>query len=145
LKTGGLSDGAGRQTVLVVDDSADNLDVLAAALRDHFAVRVATSGEQALKAVLHKPKPAVILLDIMMPGMDGYEVCKHLKARAVTADIPVIFLTGKGAVEDAQRGFEVGAVDYITKPILPPVVLARVKAHASAKRTQDYIGGQSGM
>ena len=122
------SDAARRHTVLVVDDSSDNVDVLVGILKDRFAVRVATSGSQALEVVLKKPRPDVILLDIMMPGMDGYEVCRHLKSKATTAGIPVIFLTAKNTPEDAELGFKVGGADYITKPILPSVVLARVKA-----------------
>ena len=131
------SDAGRRQTVLVVDDSSDNVDVLVGILKDRFAVRVATNGAQALEAVLKKPKPDVILLDILMPGMDGYEVCRRLKARAITADIPVIFLTASNTPEDADLGFKVGGVDYITKPILPAVVLARVKAQIALKRSRD--------
>jgi putative two-component system response regulator len=127
------SDAAKRQTVLIVDDSSDNVDVLAGILRDRYAVRVARNGPQALEAVLKKPKPDVILLDVMMPGMDGYEVCRHLKSRAVTAEIPVIFLTSRNTAEDAELGFKAGGVDYITKPILPSVVLARVKAQIALK------------
>ena len=135
------SDAGRRQTVLVVDDSSDNVEILVEILKDHFAVRVAGNGAQALEAVLKKPKPDVILLDIMMPGMDGYEVCRHLKSKAITADIPVIFLTAKNTEEDAKLGFDVGGVDYITKPILPSIVLARVKAHVSLKKTRDYTDG----
>jgi len=131
------SDATSRQTVLVVDDSSDSVDALVGILKDRFTVRVAKDGPQALEAVLKKPKPDVILLDIMMPGMDGYEVCRHLKSKAVTADIPVIFLTGNNRAEDAERGFKVGGVDYITKPILPSVVLARVKAQIALKRSRD--------
>ena len=131
------SDASRRHTVLVVDDSSDNVDVLVGILKDRFAVRVATSGPQALEVVLKKPRPDVILLDIMMPGMDGYEVCRHLKSKAVTAGIPVIFLTAKNTAEDAELGFSVGGVDFITKPILPSVVLARVKAQIELKRSRD--------
>ena len=131
------SDAARRHTVLVVDDSPDNVDVLVGILKDRFLVRVATSGPQALEVALKKPRPDVILLDVMMPGMDGYEVCRHLKSKATTAGIPVIFLTGKNAPEDADLGFKVGGVDYITKPILPSVVLARVNAQIALKRSRD--------
>ena len=144
MKTAEPLDAGRKQTVLVVDDGPDNLEILAEVLKDHFTVRVASNGEQALKAALVKPKPDVILLDIMMPGMDGYEVCRRLKSRAITADIPVIFLTSKNAIEDAQLGFDVGAADYITKPILPPVVLARVRAHVAVKTTRDYLGSRDG-
>ena len=134
-----------KPTVLIVDDSPDNLQLLNEILAGHFLVRVARDGAQALKAALQKPKPDVILLDVMMPEMDGYEVCRHLKSRAITAEIPVIFVTAKNTIEDAQLGFDVGAADYITKPILPPVVLARVKTHASLKLARDYFDARSGM
>ena len=126
-----------RQTILVVDDSSINVDVLVEILKDRYAVRVATNGAEALEAVLKKPRPDLILLDVMMPGMDGYETCRRLKSKALTADIPVIFLTSKNTPEDAQLGFDVGGVDYITKPILPVVVLARVKAHLAVMRERS--------
>ena len=124
-------------TVLVVDDSPDGLQILNEILKRQYEVRLARSGEQALQAALQKPRPDAILLDIMMPGMDGYEVCSRLKANDATRDIPVIFLTAKTDIEDAQRGFDLGGADYITKPILPPVVLARISTHIALKNTTE--------
>ncbi|NEX21341.1 two-component system response regulator [Thiorhodococcus mannitoliphagus] len=113
--------------VLVVDDTPENIDVLSGALRGDYKIKVAASGETALRIAAGEPKPDIVLLDIMMPEMDGYEVCRRLKANPVTARIPVIFITAKAEVSDEQRGFELGAVDYITKPISPPIVRARVR------------------
>jgi putative two-component system response regulator len=115
-----------RPTILVVDDMPENLRVMTGLLKDRYKVQVATSGERALKLVAENP-PDLVLLDIMMPGMDGYEVCRRLVADPKTSDIPIIFLTGRTQVEDEQMGFELGAADYITKPASPPIVLARVR------------------
>ena len=118
-----------RQTVLVVDDAPDNIDVLTGALWERFRVRAALSGERALVIAGTDPRPDLILLDIMMPAMDGYEVLRRLKADPASAAIPVIFVTALGDHADEQLGLELGAVDYITKPISPAVVRARVTAH----------------
>ena len=115
-----------KKTILVVDDTPENIDVLSGVLRSEFKVKFALNGERALKIVVGDPKPVMILLDIMMPGMDGYEVCRRLKANPATAKIPVIFITAKNQEEDEKKGLELGAVDYITKPINPSIVLARV-------------------
>ena len=128
-----------KQIVLVVDDTVDNLQLMNDLLMDDYKTRIANSGDRALKAALQEPKPDLILLDIMMPGMDGYEVCKRLKADAATAAIPVIFLTAKAQTEDEQLGFDVGCVDYITKPISPPIVMARVKTHLTLKAASDFL------
>jgi putative two-component system response regulator len=117
-----------RQTILVVDDTPGNIDVLRSILRDDYQVKVATNGERALKIARNSPLPDLILLDIMMPAMDGYEVCQLLKGDYRTRHIPVIFVTAMGEVKDEARGFEVGGVDYITKPVSPPIVMARVRA-----------------
>ncbi|GAB6162991.1 two-component system response regulator [Desulfothermus naphthae] len=117
-----------KQTTLIVDDSPVNIDILKGILGDEYNIKAATNGEVALK-IARKLRPDLILLDIMMPGMDGYEVCSRLKANIETQNIPVIFITAKDEPMDETHGFEVGAVDYITKPISPPVVLARVKTH----------------
>ena len=117
-----------KQTILVVDDTPENIDVLVGVLKDDYFVKAATNGEMALKLVSANP-PDMILLDIMMPGMGGYEVCGRLKADHTTRHIPVIFITAKIEIQDEILGFEVGAVDYITKPISPPIVKARVKTH----------------
>jgi putative two-component system response regulator len=128
-----------KPTVLVVDDTPDNLTLMSELLMDRYRVRVANSGERALKIAASDDVPDLILLDIMMPGMDGYEVCRRLKADAATRDIPVIFLTAKVTVEDDERGLELGAVDYITKPISPPIVLARVATQLALKGAADFL------
>jgi len=117
------------QTILVVDDTPENIDVLSGALRGSFRVRAALSGERALVIAQTEPKPDIILLDVMMPAMDGYEVLRRLKANPLTQTIPVIFVTALSEQADEQKGLELGAVDYITKPISPAIVLARVRTH----------------
>ena len=128
-----------RQTILIVDDTPDNITLLSALLKDRYKTKVATHGERALKIAAAAPPPDLILLDIMMPGMDGYEVCERLKADPRTADIPVIFLTAKVQVEDEEKGLKLGAVDYITKPISPPIVLARVETHLTLKNARQFL------
>jgi len=115
--------------VLVVDDAPDNLDIMGYILRGQYKVKSALSGERALQIARKNPQPELILLDVMMPEMDGYDVCRELKADARTAHIPIIFVTAKSDTEDEQKGLDCGAVDYITKPIQPVIVLARVKTH----------------
>jgi putative two-component system response regulator len=132
-----------KPTVLVVDDTPDNLTLMSGLLKDIYKVKIANNGERALKVAMTGTPPDIILLDIMMPVMDGYETCRHLKANSETRDIPVIFLTAKADVEDEMKGFELGAVDYITKPISPPVVLARVQTHLQLKRVRDYLKDQN--
>lgn len=117
-----------KPTVLVVDDMPENIDVLVGTLKQAYDVKAAINGEMALKVVRTAP-PDIILLDIMMPGIDGYEVCRRLKADHTTRHIPVIFITAKIGVEDELMGLELGAVDYIAKPISPPIVKARVQTH----------------
>ena len=126
-------------TVLVVDDTAANLILISDLLQTHCKVKVASSGLRALKIAFSELPPDLILLDIMMPDMDGYEVCRQLKANPATRDIPVIFLTAKTDTSDEQLGFELGAVDYITKPISPPIALARVKANLTLKASSDFL------
>jgi len=116
-----------KKLVLIVDDTPTNITVVSGVLKDYCRTKVATNGEKALAIAGGPDKPDLILLDVMMPGMDGYEVCRRLKADPATADIPVIFLTAKTESGDEELGFEVGAVDYIHKPFSAPVVLARVK------------------
>jgi putative two-component system response regulator len=130
-------------TVLVVDDTPDNLSLMGGLLRDHYHVKVANQGEKALKIAQGEQPPDLILLDIMMPGMDGYEVCRRLKANLHTRDIPVIFLTARADMEDERLGLELGAVDYITKPISPPILLARVATHLALKATADFLRDKS--
>jgi class 3 adenylate cyclase len=123
--------------VLIVDDTPENITLLNGLLRERYRTRIATNGEKALEAAAKAPLPDIVLLDVMMPGMDGYEVCRRLRADPVTRDIPVVFLTAKSEVEDEQRGFDAGAVDYITKPISPPIVLARVNTHLTLKAERE--------
>ena len=104
----------------MVDDTPDNLSLMSGLLKDLYKVKVANNGEKALQIAASDSPPDLILLDIMMPGMDGYEVCSRLKADDKTRDIPVIFLTAKAEVEDETRGLGLGAVDYVTKPVSPP-------------------------
>lgn len=118
-----------KATILVVDDTPDNLTLMNNLLKGDYHVRIANSGEKALKIAASNPPPDLILLDIMMPDMDGYEVCQRLKRDPRTMHIPVIFITAKTEEEDERKGLELGAVDYITKPISPPIVMARVKNH----------------
>jgi putative two-component system response regulator len=128
-----------KPTVMVVDDTPDNLSLMNLLLKDHYSVRIANSGERALKLAATGSPPDLILLDIMMPGMDGYEVCQHLKADPKMQDIPVIFLTAKNEADDEKKGLELGAIDYITKPISPAIVLARVKTHLALKSSADFL------
>jgi putative two-component system response regulator len=128
-----------RPTVLVVDDTPDNLALISTLLKDTYHVKVAVSGEKALRIATGPRPPDLILLDIMMPQMDGYEVCKRLKATAATQDIPVIFVTARADEEDERIGLELGAVDYITKPISPAILLARVKAQLALKSAADFL------
>ena len=120
---------AEKQTILIVDDTPANLDVLVEILRPDYRTKVATSGDRALELVSAGAPPDLILLDIMMPGLNGYEVCKRLKANPATQNVPVIFVTAMSEVEDETKGLELGGVDYVTKPISPPIVKARIKTH----------------
>lgn len=124
--------------ILIVDDEPFNINLLNAVLKADYKIMVATSGAQALKGAA-AGKPDLILLDIMMPEMDGYEVIRRLKADDATQNIPVIFITAMGNAEDETRGFELGAVDYITKPFNRSVVKARVRTHMHVKRKNDLL------
>ena len=126
-------------TILVVDDNPDNIDVLNGILKPLYRVKAAVNGELALKIAKSSPKPDLILLDVMMPGMDGHEVCSLLKGDPVTSDIPVIFVTAKTEVQDETKGFALGAVDYITKPVSVAIVQARVKNHLSLYNQQRQL------
>jgi putative two-component system response regulator len=128
-----------KPTVLVVDDTPDNLSLVSSLLRDDYLVRVANNGEKALRIATSEQPPDLILLDIMMPGMDGYEVCRRLKEDPRSRDIRVIFLTAKSEVEDERMGFKLGAVDYITKPISPPILQERIKTHLALKAAADFL------
>lgn len=127
--------------ILVVDDEPNNLQVLRQILKGHYQLMFAPNGEKALEATT-KHHPDLILLDIMMPGMSGYEVCEQLKANPDTGKIPVIFVSAMGETEDEARGFDVGAVDYIQKPVSAPIVLRRVKTHLSLVHAQELEKSQ---
>ena len=128
-----------KATVLVVDDTSENLALMSSLLRDEYKVKVANSGEKALRIAQSGSPPDIILLDIMMPGMDGYQVINRLKHNPETRNIPVIFLTAKSDIEDERKGLELGAVDYIAKPISPPIVLTRVKTQLIVKAAADIL------
>jgi putative two-component system response regulator len=133
------SDTGEKPTVLVVDDTPDNLTLVSNLLKKDYRVRVAISGEKALKIAFSESPPDLILLDVMMPVMDGYEVCQQLRNSPLTTHIPIIFLTAKSEVEDERKGLSLGASDYITKPISPPILEARVKTHLAAKAYADFL------
>jgi putative two-component system response regulator len=138
-----IPDDIEKATILVVDDTAYNQALMNNLLKKYYTVKIAESGEKALMIAQSEPHPDLILLDIMMPIMDGYEVCRRLKSDPRTMNIPVIFLTAKSEVEDEQKGLELGAVDYITKPISLPIVLARVKTHLALKAMSDLLRNQN--
>jgi putative two-component system response regulator len=137
---GGLSGNpVPQQTILIVDDNPENLTVLGELLHERYKVRAANSGERALRLAAQAPIPDLILLDIMMPNMSGYQVLEQLRAAPATRDTPVIFTTAMSATEDEQRGLVLGAVDYITKPLRPAIVLARVHTHLELKHARDRL------
>ncbi len=127
-----------KATILIIDDSPSNLALMGRLLHQ-YKVKVANNGVKGLHIARSDAPPDLILLDIMMPEMDGYEVCQQLKTDPRTHDIPVIFLTAKAQLEDEQQGFELGAADYITKPISPSIMLARVKSHLALKSAADFL------
>jgi putative two-component system response regulator len=132
-------------TILIVDDSPENLLILSELLRPQYRVLAATSGEGALRVASSHPRPDLILLDVMMPGMDGYTVLARLREQPATQDIPVVFLTALSADGDEERGLRQGAADYITKPIKPTVVLARVLTQLQAKQARDWMKSQNAV
>jgi len=125
--------------VLVVDDMPTNIEVLRGILRSEYRIMAALNGERALEIASREPRPAIILLDVMMPGMDGYEVCRRLKADPDTRNIPVIFVTARDDDIDEEQGFDVGAVDYIAKPVRHRVVLSRVRAHLAVAERESRL------
>ncbi|RCU51664.1 MULTISPECIES: diguanylate cyclase domain-containing protein [Corallincola] len=128
-----------KTTVLIVDDEPINIKLLAQALSPRYRVKTSTSGEKALQIAISDDPPDLILLDVLMPEMDGYEVCRQLKQDARSKNTPVVFITGKNSSEDEARGLELGAVDYITKPFNLPIVMARVKNHIALKKKNDLL------
>ena len=131
-----------QKLILIVDDTPTNIGVISGALKDSYRTKIATNGEKALTLAGAEEKPDLILLDIMMPGMDGYEVCTRLKSDPATREIPVVFLTGQTGAEDETRGFEVGAVDYVHKPFSPAVVKARVRTHILLREARAQLAAQ---
>lgn len=132
-----------KAVILIVDDVPTNVQALALLLKEEYAVKVATSGARAVELAGQDPIPDLILLDVQMPEMNGYDVLKLLKENSDTAQIPIIFITGKDTVEDEEYGLELGAMDYITKPIHPSIVKARVKTHITLKQQYDQLVGMA--
>jgi putative two-component system response regulator len=128
-----------RNNVLIVDDTPENIHLLLECLGDEYAASVATTGEHALILAAGDPPPDIILLDVMMPGMDGYEVCRRLKSSARTGSIPVIFVTAMNAEHDERMGLDLGAVDYIHKPFNPGLVKARIRNHLELKHHRNHL------
>ena len=129
--------------VLIVDDEPANLSVFSQLLQPDHQVRACKSGEQALVLAVADPSPDLILLDVMMPGLDGYGVLSRLRENPVSRDIPIIFVTALGDDVDEEFGLQLGAVDYIAKPVKPAVLLARVRAHLEIKQARDRLTGQN--
>jgi putative two-component system response regulator len=132
-----------KQTILIVDDTPDNIALLSALLKDRYRVKIATNGIKALQIAQSEPYPDLVLLDVVMPEMDGHETCRRLKQHPGTADIPVIFLTSRIEPEDEEMGLSLGAADYIAKPISPPIVLARVATQLSLKNARQFLQDQN--
>ena len=128
-----------KSTILIVDDMPANIKVLGELLRDEYKIRLATGGKKALQMARSSNPPDLILLDVIMPEMDGYEVCAQLKADKATKNIPVIFITAMDLEKDETKGLSLGAVDYITKPFSLPIVKARVKTHLELKHHRDIL------
>ena len=131
-----------KATILIIEDLPENIDILFNVLKNTYEIKVATNGKNALQ-IIKKELPDLILLDIVMPEMDGYETIHELKSNPATKNIPVIFLSGMSAMQDIVKGFELGAVDYITKPFSPPIVLARVKIQLDLKFAQEKLENQN--
>ena len=128
-----------KETILIVDDIPSNVQILAAILKDDYNIKVATSGIRAIEIANIEPHPDLILLDVVMPETDGYDVCISLKQALNTKDIPIIFVTANNETSDEEKGLSIGAVDYITKPVNPAIVKARVKTHLTIKRQYDEL------
>ena len=127
-----------RATILLVDDEVANIEVLSAALEEEYEISFATSGAEAVR-LAREQLPDLILLDILMPDMDGYEVCRQIKSEPLLADVPVIFTTALGGQRDELKGLSLGAIDYVTKPVSPAIVQARVRNHLEMKRMHDEL------
>ena len=131
-----------QKLILIVDDTPTNIGVISGALKDTYKTKIATNGEKALALASAEEKPDLILLDIVMPGMDGYEVCSRLKSDPATSEIPVIFLTGQTGADFKSTGFVFGAVDYVHKPFSPAVVRARVRSHILLREARAQLAEQ---
>jgi putative two-component system response regulator len=131
-----------KQTVLVVDDNPDNITLISGLLRQLYQIKVAINGAKAITMIKKNP-PDIILLDVVMPEMDGYEVCRALKNDIDFWDIPIIFLTAQNDIQAESKGFKLGAADYITKPVSPPILLSRVKTHLDLKKASDFLKSQN--
>lgn len=127
-----------RATILVVDDEITNIEVINEAICDDYEVSFATSGEEALQ-IMETVTPDLVLLDVVMPGLKGFDVCRHIKSHPLLADVPVIFITGLEDSEDEARGLEIGAIDYVTKPINPAILRHRVRNHVEQKLLRDMF------
>lgn len=138
-----MSDNSHKKTILIVDDNPQGIDIIGEILKPYYRRQVALSGEKALAIAASDLRPDLILLDIIMPGLDGYEVCRRLKADEKTRDIPIIFITAKDKIEDEARGLKIGAVDYITKPVEEEILLARVKTHLELKKAREDLQKQN--
>jgi len=134
-----MEDSMDKKLILLVDDTPASIQVIRNILKDSYTTRIATNGAKALELAKELPQPDLILLDVMMPDLDGYEVCSRLKLDPTTCDIPVIFLTGKTEAEDETKGFKLGAVDYIHKPFSPAVVQARVQTHLTLREALEQL------
>ncbi len=130
---------ANKPVILIIDDSKTNVEILASCIEEQYEVRKGDSGDQCLTLIEQSPRPDLLLLDIEMPGLDGYQVCKQLKENPKTANIPIIFVTGRQSLEDEALGLKMGAVDYITKPIHPAIVIARVNTQIKLKLQHDKL------
>ena len=135
-----MSEASAKHTVLIVDDTPSNVALLSEVLRSEYRIKVAINGDKALQLAFSDDPPDLVLLDIMMPGLSGYDVCAQLKAEPKTRDIPLIFVTAMGEVDDETKGLALGGVDYVTKPISPPTVLARVKTHLALYEQKRQLG-----
>ncbi|MGB9989226.1 response regulator [Massilia sp. SM-13] len=132
-----------RPTILIVDDTPDNIMLLSSLLKEQYNTKVATNGATALQILQNTPEVDMVLLDVMMPEMDGYEVCRCIKADPRTSDIPVLFLTAKSQPEDEARGLGIGAVDYLIKPVSPPILFARVSTHLTLREARKVLADQN--
>jgi putative two-component system response regulator len=128
-----------KPTILIVDDTPDNIMLLSRLLKEKYTTKVATNGSTALQIARSTPELDLVLLDVMMPGLDGYETCRQLKADPATAHIPIIFLTARNQIEDEAMGLHLGAVDYLAKPISPPILFARVATQVTLKQARQQL------